>query len=205
MINMNNLKLKTMFITSIIISLLLSFLSFAGEFKIIDEKLYYNTGTQDELPEGWVWIVATDNEVYKYFVHENYILTDMPTLDGNKIDKNGRLIENGVLATKSDISDIIYKETNWDNFYGSYHVNIFVKADKTYQNFGQFEWPVKVAETDKGISIAWNGIYKGNEIFTKSDSHYSLESKSGIFIDVIDENYFRIIYDNGDEALVVRN
>ena len=202
---MNRFRNQNLILAIVFANIFLSFVTFAGEFKIIDEKLYYNTGTKDELEEGWNWIISTDSVPYKYFVHEGFALADIPTLDGNKLDQYGRLIENGILATISEITDDMYRETNWDNFVGSYHITQLEDTSHEIQNFGQFEWPVKVSEVEEGISITWNGLYKGNEIFVKSNTVFSLESKNSMYIDVIDENNFRLIFDTGEEATVVKN
>lgn len=199
------MNIRKIILTSIIVSMILSFCTFAGEFKIIDDKLFYNTGTKEDLQEGWVWIVGTDSEAYKYFVHENYILTDIPTLDGNKLDKRGRLIIDGKLATISDITDDMYRETKWDKFGGSYHITELESTSHEIQKFGQFEWPVKVTEVDNGISITWNGLYKASEIFEMSDTVFSLASKEGNYVDVIDENNFRLVFSTGEEAKVIKN
>lgn len=202
---MNRFRNQNLIFMIVFANIILSFVTFAGEFKIIDEKLYYNTGTKDELEEGWNWIISTDSVPYKYFVHEGFVLADIPTLDGNKLDQYGRLIENGILATTSEITDDMYRETNWDSFVGSYHITQLEDTSHEIQQFGQFEWPVKVSEVDEGISITWNGLYKGNVIFVKSDTVFSLESKNSMYIDVIDENNFRLIFDTGEEATVVKN
>ena len=205
-INIMNIYMhKKVLITIIILSLLLPFVSFAGEFKIINDQLFYNTGTKEDLKEGWVWIIATNNEAYKYFVHENFVLTDIPTLDGNKLDKKGRLIIDGKIATASELTSDMYRETNWDSFNGSYHITELESTSHEIQKFGQFEWPVKVTEVDEGISITWNGLYKASEIFKMSDTVFSLESKEGNFIDVIDENNFRLVFSSGEEAKVIKN
>ena len=198
-------RYKKFFIASIVFGFVISIVSLAGEFKFIDDKLYFNNGTKNELSEGWIWVISTDSVPYKYFVHEAFVLTDIPTLDGNKLDKKGRLIVDGQLATASEITADMFRETNWDKFSGSYHISELESTSHEIQKFGQFEWPVKVTEVDNGISITWNGLYKGTEIFKKSNTVFSLESKEGSFIDVIDENNFRLVFDTGEEATVVKN
>ena len=197
-------KYKAILIIGILISVLSSFLSFAGEFKLIDDKLYFNNGTKNELSEGWLWIIGTDSVAYKYFVHEGFVLRDIPTLDGNVLDKKGRLIENGKLATASLITDTMFVETNWDKFGGNYHIAELEDTSHNIQKFGQFEWPVKVTDTGDGYIITWNGIYKGTETFYISDTVFSMASKEGTYIDVIDENNFRLVFSSGEEAMVVR-
>ena len=199
-----NIIYNKILIVCMICSILISNLIFAGEFKIIDDKLFYNTGTKEDLQEGWVNIIGTDSVSYRYYVYDNYILTDIPTFDGNRLDKRGRLLIDGKLATASITNDM-YRETNWDNFTGNYHIVELEDISHEIQKFGQFEWPVKVAEVDDGISVTWNGLYKGTEIFEMSDTVFSLSSKKGNFIDVIDENNFRLIFNTGEEAKVIKN
>lgn len=196
-------KIKKTIIVSLLLSLLTTNLFYAGEFKYIDDKLYFHSGTKDEI-NGWTWIVSTDSQAYLYFLTNGYVFTNVVSPDGYSLDEKGRYVLNGVLATSSIILDEMYKETNWDNFNGSFHVSKLIKTDSTIQEFGQYEWPVKVSEDNEGISIAWNGLYKDNQIFEKSNE-YSLQSRQGTYINVIDENNFTMLLESGEELIVIKN
>lgn len=186
----------------LIFTLFFNITTFAGEFKILNDMLYFNNGTKSE-STGLTWIMnATESIAYCYYLNQGFLLINQTSPDGYVLDEEGHLIVDKVVATKSELEDNMFKETNWDEFRGSYRITKLLKNDEVIQEFGQFEWPVKVSEDDKGYFISWNGRYIGSDVFYKNDALYSLESRKGNLVDVIDENNFRLIFKNGEIAIV---
>ena len=83
-------------LTAILISMVASFTSFAGDWKQDEAGWWYDNGDSTFAKDGWNWI---DGKCY-YFTTDGYCLINTTTPDGYTVDENGAWIIDGVVQTQ---------------------------------------------------------------------------------------------------------
>ncbi len=168
--------------------------SFAGEFINNGGSVYYNTGENNNL-NGWHWIMRTDGLARCYYFTDGYMWYNQYTPDGNYVNGSGEWVLNGQVVTKSVWEAGMEIETNWNNFSGNYSICYIYRSNGTVEQYAPGALVLKIIPDTYGCWLDY-----GNELqwFTSEDQYYSFVADDGTLIDVINENYFRLIYPDGE-------
>ncbi|MCR5008568.1 MAG: hypothetical protein K6A76_08330 [Oribacterium sp.] len=174
---------------------MMSIASFAGEFIGSGSNVYYDTGEDNNL-NGWHWIMRTDGLARCYYFTNGFLWIDSYTPDGYYVDNAGEWVQNGQVMTKYAWENGMELETNWYNFGGAYSVLTIYRADGTVEQYAPGQLVLSIIPDTYGC---WLDYGSERQWFTSiEDGYYSFSAADGTLIDVINENYFRLISTDGE-------
>lgn len=96
------MKTAKIILVSVILTMLMGFTAFAGEWKQDSVGWWYQNDDGNYTTSNWQWIDGNKDGISEcyYFDSNGYCLMNTTTPDGNTVDGNGAWVVNGVVQTQ---------------------------------------------------------------------------------------------------------